>query len=133
MQTRLDAGAARNALDCALWDLEAKLTGNPVSKLSGLTPPETFTTLRTVVIDTPEAMAAEAAGYANGAPLKVKLDQNLVAERLSAVQAGAPASPIVVDANEAWTPGFLKRMMPRLKALGVVLLEQPLAAGARHQ
>lgn len=126
LQTLFPPGAARNALDCALWDMEAKTGGKSVAELTGFSPPQTFPTMRTVVIGTPENMAQEAAGYPKGTSLKVKLDMQDVPERLAAIKKGAPGSPIVIDANEGWNADFLKQIMPRLKAFGVVLLEQPL-------
>ncbi len=129
LQTLLPPGAARNALDCALWDLEAKLSGVPVSELTGFKTPKSFTTLRTVGIDTPSKMAALAKSYPPGTPLKVKLDMQEVGTRLHAIRTASPMSPIIVDANEAWTPEFLEEYFPILKHLGVVLLEQPFMAG----
>lgn len=129
LQTLLPPGAARNAIDCALWDLEAKLTGLAVSDIIELRAPETFTTLRTVGIDTPPKMAAVAKSYPPGTPLKVKLDTQEVGTRLHAIRTASPMSQIVVDANESWTPEFLDEYFPILKQLGVRLLEQPLAAG----
>jgi len=129
LQTLLPPGAARNAIDCALWDLEAKLTGVAVSDIIELSAPETFTTLRTVGIDTPSKMAAVAKSYPPGTPLKVKLDMQEVGTRLRAIRTASPMSQIVVDANESWTPEFLEEYFPILKHLGVVLLEQPFSAG----
>ncbi|MCH8348338.1 MAG: FAD-dependent oxidoreductase, partial [Proteobacteria bacterium] len=121
--------AARNALDCALWDLEAKIGSQSVADLTGFSPPRTFSTMRTVVIDTPENMAKEAAGYPQGVPLKVKLDMEDVPGRLAAIKKGAPGSPIIIDANEGWDADFLESILPELKSFGVILLEQPLPAG----
>jgi len=122
-------GAARNTLDCALWDLEAKMTDQSVAEICGFTPPETFPTMRTVVIDTPENMAEEAAAYPQGVTLKVKLDMEEVKGRLAAIRKGAPDSAIVIDANEGWDEDFLEAIMPHLPDYGVILLEQPLPAG----
>ena len=129
LQSLLPPGAARNALDCALWDLEAKKTGIPVAKRLGLDIPETFQTMRTVVIDTPENMAKEAASYPKGTPLKVKLDMEDAPARLAAIKKGAPGSPIIIDANEGWDADFLEGVLPDLIAFDVILLEQPLPAG----
>ncbi|MEE8258401.1 MAG: N-acetyl-D-Glu racemase DgcA [Sphingomonadales bacterium] len=129
LQTRLPPGAARNALDCALWDIEAKLKGVAVSALIDMSAPEPFTTLRTLGIDTPPKMAEAAKTFAPGTPLKVKLDMQDVGTRLHAIRTTSPMSQIVVDANESWTPDFLEEYFPILKHLGVVLLEQPFPAG----
>lgn len=129
LQTLLAPGAARNAIDCALWDLEAKLDGKPVSQLIGVKPPGPFTTLRTVGLDTPDDMAKAARAFAPGTPLKVKMDLDEVGTRLLAIRNAAPGADIIIDANEAWTPEFLDEYFPILKQLGVGLLEQPLAAG----
>lgn len=129
LQSLLPPGAARNAIDCALWDLEAKLGGEPVSHLIGVKPPGPFTTLRTVGLDTPDNMAKAARAFAPGTPLKVKMDMDEVGTRLLAIRNAVPGADIIIDANEAWTPEFLDEYFPILKRLGVVLLEQPLAAG----
>ncbi len=126
----LPAGAARNALDCALWDLEAKRAGTPAWQLAGLRPPEPATTAFTISVDAPEAMA-EAARRAGGRPLlKVKLAGAGDEARLLAVRAGAPDAMLIVDANEAWLPEDLARMIDACAAAGVALIEQPLPAGA---
>ncbi|MEE8296107.1 MAG: dipeptide epimerase [Sphingomonadales bacterium] len=126
LQSLLPPGAARNALDCAFWDLEAQQTGKPVFARLGLPQILEFTTFRTVGITTPEKMGLEAASYPVGSPLKIKLGQELVAERLGAIRNAAPESTLMVDANEGWTAEFLADVMPTLKKLGVVLIEQPL-------
>lgn len=129
LQSFLKPGAARNALDCALWDLEAKQTGVPVSRRLRLAPVETFQTMRTVSLDNPDKMAATAALYPEATPLKIKLDRALVRERLAAIKGVAPKSPLMIDANESWSAEFLEDVMPILKGFGVVLIEQPLVAG----
>lgn len=129
LQKKMKPGAARNALDLALWDLEAKRSGKTVAELIGLDPPQTFATMRTVVIGTPGEMASAAARQPRGAVLKVKLGRDGVEERLAAVRHAAPTSKLVADANEAWDAALLKRLFPKLKGLGVVLVEQPLPAG----
>ncbi|MEM7121425.1 MAG: N-acetyl-D-Glu racemase DgcA [Pseudomonadota bacterium] len=129
VQTMLPPGAARNALDCALWDLEAKMTGEPVWQRAGLERPSDLTTAYTLSIDTPEAMGAAAAEAAHRPLLKVKLDGEDVLARLQAVRQGAPQSRLVVDANEAWSVDLLKAIGDDLKALGVEMIEQPLPAG----
>jgi len=125
----LPPGAARNALDCALWDLEAKLSGTPAWRRAGLDAPPAPVTAYTLSLDTPEAMAAAARANAERPLLKVKLDAEDVIERVSAIRAAAPGAAIIVDANEAWTPDLLAALAPKLKALGVAMIEQPLPAG----
>ena len=129
VQTMLPPGAARNALDCALWDLEAKMTGEPVWQRAGLERPGDLITAYTLSIDTPEAMGAAAAEAAHRPLLKVKLDGEDVLARLQAVRQGAPRSRLVVDANEAWSVDLLGAIGEDLQALGVEMIEQPLPAG----
>ncbi len=125
----LPAGAARNALDCALWDLEAKRRREPVWRLAGLPEPRPVLTAYTLSLDTPERMA-EAARAAAGRPLlKLKLGGEGDLDRVAAVRAAAPDAALIADANEAWTPDQLRRWLPELAALGVELIEQPLPAG----
>jgi L-alanine-DL-glutamate epimerase-like enolase superfamily enzyme len=130
LQELLPEGAARNALDCALWDLEAKRTGTPVWRLAGLGEPGDLVTAYTLSIDTPDAMGASAALNAHRPLLKVKLDGDAVLDRLRAVRQGAPDSRLVVDANEAWTVALLKEIGEELASLGVDMIEQPLPAGS---
>ena len=122
-------GAARNALDCALWDLEAKRSGRRAWAARRGPPPEAVVTAYTLSIDEPEAMREAAARHASRPLLKVKLDHDRVIERVSAVRSGAPAARIIVDANEAWSPETLAGALPKLARLGVDLVEQPLPAG----
>ena len=130
LQAALAPGAARNAVDCALWDFEAKRSGDPVWRLAGLSEPGPLITAYTLSLDTPEAMAAAAAANAARPLLKLKLAGEGVIERVAAVRAAAPRSRIIVDANEAWTIDLLVRASPELARLGVEMIEQPLAAGA---
>jgi L-Ala-D/L-Glu epimerase len=123
-------GAARNALDCALWDLEAKAAGKPVWALAGLAPPRPVEIAITVSLDTPERMRAAAAAQAHRAVLKVKLGTPDDMPRLEAVRAGAPKVRLVVDANEGWTPAVYTDLAPHLLRLGVEMVEQPLPQGA---
>ncbi|MCY4452248.1 MAG: L-Ala-D/L-Glu epimerase [Immundisolibacterales bacterium] len=122
-------GAARNALDCALWDLEAKRSGQRAWAARRGPPPEAVVTAYTLSIDEPEAMREAAARHASRPLLKVKLDDDRVTERVAAVRSGAPAARIIVDANEAWSPETLAGALPELARLGVDLVEQPLPAG----
>ena len=128
LQTLLPAGAARNAVDCALWDLEARRLNKTLTHYAGVTLPSTLTTAQTVVIGTPEQMAASAAAlYQNGARLlKIKLDDHLISERLVAVRAAAQDATLIVDANESWHSEGLAARCQLLADLGVSMLEQPL-------
>jgi L-alanine-DL-glutamate epimerase-like enolase superfamily enzyme len=128
----LPAGAARNAVDCALWDLEAKRAGNPVWELAGLEAPGPEITAYTLSLDTPEAMKAQAALHAFRPLLKIKLGTPDDMPRLEAVRAGAPKSKIIVDANEGWSAEVYADLAPHLVRLGVELVEQPLPAGEDH-
>jgi len=125
----LPAGAARNAVDCALWDLEAKQTGTPVWQLAGLKPLQPEITAYTLSLDTPEKMREQAAKHAFRPLLKIKLGTPDDMPRLEAVRAGAPDSTIIVDANEGWTAEVYADLAPHLVRLGVALVEQPLPAG----
>ncbi|WP_127089479.1 N-acetyl-D-Glu racemase DgcA [Aquabacter cavernae] len=128
LQARLPPGAARNALDCALWDLEAKRTGIPVHVRLGLPEPKPLVTAFTLSLDTPEAMAA--AARAAGRPLlKLKLGSgDGDAARLAAIRDAVPAARLIVDANEGWTPDTLEARLAACAAAGVELVEQPLPA-----
>ena len=130
LQELLPAGAARNAVDCALWDLEAKRAGRRVWELAGLPAPGPEVTAYTLSLDAPEAMRAEAARNAGRPLLKVKLGGEGDMARLEAVRAGAPRARIIVDANEGWTAEAYAALAPALVRLGVELVEQPLPAGA---
>lgn len=131
LQNLLPAGAARNAVDCAYWDLEAKQAGKPVWQLAGLPEPKPEITAYTLSLDTPEKMQASAAEHAFRPLLKTKLGggEEDVA-RIKAVRAGAPNAQIIVDANEGWTPELYALLAPVLVDLGVAMVEQPLPAGA---
>lgn len=124
----LKPGAARNALDCALWDLEARLAGRSVAELIGRTPRGHVTTALTVSLDAPEAMGAAAAKLAHYPLVKVKVDGSDPAAQLRTVRAACPDATLIVDANEAWTMPLLEELQPVLAELGVALLEQPLPA-----
>ena len=129
LQRLLPPGAARNAVDCALWDLEAKRTGRPVWELAGLPKPGPEITAFTLSLDAPEVMRAEAEKHAAMPLLKIKLGGVGDLARLEAVRAGAPNARIIVDANEGWTAEGYAGLAPELVALGVELVEQPLPAG----
>jgi L-alanine-DL-glutamate epimerase-like enolase superfamily enzyme len=121
-------GAARNAVDCALWDLEAKRAGVRVWDLAGLAPPGPQITAYTLSLDEPRRMREAAAGNAHRPLLKIKLGTPDDMPRLEAVRDGAPRSRIVIDANEGWTAEVYADLAPHLVRLGVELVEQPLAA-----
>ncbi len=125
----LPAGAARNAVDCALWDLEAKRAGKRVWELAGLSVPGPEITAYTLSLDTPDAMRAQAAENAFRPLLKIKLGTPDDMPRLEAVRAGAPEARIIVDANEGWSAEVYADLAPHLVRLGVALVEQPLPAG----
>ncbi len=129
LQQILPAGAARNALDCAFWDLEAQQRGSRVWQLLGLDPPRPVTTAYTLSLDSPEAMARAAAENAWRPLLKLKLAGPEDLGRVEAVRAAAPECRLMVDANEGWTAGLYAELAPHLATLGVELIEQPLAAG----
>ncbi len=125
----LPAGAARNAVDCALWDLEAKKSGARVWDVAGLPVPGPEVTAYTLSLDTPEKMQAQAAENAFRPLLKIKLGTPDDMPRLEAVRAGAPDATIVIDANEGWSAEVYADLAPHLVRLGVALVEQPLPAG----
>ena len=125
----MPAGAARNALDCALWDLEAKLTGVPVWRLAGLEgPPQPVITAFTLSLDSPEAMAEAALAAAAHPLLKLKLTGDGDLERVRAVRRAVPGARLIADANEGWSLDQLRAFAPELAGLGVELIEQPLPA-----
>ena len=129
LQDLLEAGAARNALDCALWDLEAKKAGKRVWELAGLPAPGPEITAYTLSLDEPAAMEAQAAKNAHRPLLKIKLGTPDDMPRLEAVRRGAPDAKIIVDANEGWSAEVYADLAPHLVRLGVALVEQPLPAG----
>lgn len=126
----LEPGAARNAIDCALWDLEARRKGRDVASLIGAPAPERLASALTIVIDTPEAMAGAAAAVAHAPLLKVKVDANEPEAQIRAVRAAAPDAALIVDPNESWDRALVEGLQPLLAELRVALLEQPVAAGS---
>ena len=126
----LPAGAARNAVDCALWDLEARRAGTSVAEMIGNPTPQPIPSALTIVIDTPEAMAAAASELRRAPLLKVKVDGEDPAARIRAVRAAAPDPALIVDPNESWDGALIEAMQPVLLEARVGLLEQPLPAGA---
>jgi L-Ala-D/L-Glu epimerase len=129
LQTLMPRGAARNALDCALWDFEAKRRAIPVFELAGLDPPAAVTTTFTISLGTPEAMAAAAKAARARPLLKLKLGGPGDPERLAAVRAAAPRAELIVDANEAWSAQDLGPNLEACAKFGVTFIEQPLPAG----
>ncbi|MEM9970926.1 MAG: N-acetyl-D-Glu racemase DgcA [Pseudomonadota bacterium] len=125
----LPAGAARNAVDCALWDLDAKRAGQRVWQLIGTAAPGPVPTAFTLSLDTPDNMRTAAAKHAERSLLKIKLGGEGDMARLEAVRAGAPNTAIIVDANEGWSAAEYSELAPHLVRLGVKLVEQPLPAG----
>jgi L-alanine-DL-glutamate epimerase-like enolase superfamily enzyme len=125
----MPAGAARNALDCAWLDLEAKTGGQRIWQRLGRPAPQPCTTAYTISLGTPEVMAAATAKAAHRPLLKIKLGGDGDAARIAAVRQAAPNSELIVDANEAWTPDNLESNLAACAAVGVTLVEQPLPAG----
>jgi L-alanine-DL-glutamate epimerase-like enolase superfamily enzyme len=128
LQAAMRPGAARNALDCAFWDLEAKQSGRPAHEIAGLPPPQPLLTAYTISLAAPDAMAAAAAKVADRALLKIKLGSPDDRARIAAVRRAAPRSELIVDANEAWTPDNLRENLAACADAGVTLVEQPLPA-----
>jgi L-Ala-D/L-Glu epimerase len=120
--------AARNALDCALWDLQCKETGKSAWSTAGLREPQALTTAFTLSLDTPEAMAAAAKAAKGRSLLKLKLGRAGDEDRLAAIRAAVPNARLIVDANEGWLPDVLPAMLAACERVGVELVEQPLPA-----
>jgi L-alanine-DL-glutamate epimerase-like enolase superfamily enzyme len=129
LQRALPPGAARNALDAAFWDIEAKRADRRAAHLAGVWPLRPLTTAYTLSLDTPERMGAAAAEHRHRPLLKLKLTGDGDVARVRAVREGAPAARLIVDANEGWTPRHFAELAPLLAELGVALIEQPLPAG----
>jgi L-alanine-DL-glutamate epimerase-like enolase superfamily enzyme len=129
LQAAMRPGAARNALDCAFWDLAAKQSGRRAHEIAGLPPLEPLLTAYTISLAAPEAMAAAAEKVAGRALLKVKLGRLDDPARIAAVRRAAPRCQLIVDANEGWTPDNLLENLAACADAGVTLVEQPLPAG----
>jgi L-alanine-DL-glutamate epimerase-like enolase superfamily enzyme len=129
LQALLPPGAARNALDCALWDLEAKISGRSAAELAGLAPLRAVETALTISLASPEEMAARAREAAAYPLLKLKLGGDGDEARLAAIRDAVPNARLIADANEAWRASDLERLLAAAKAAGVELIEQPLPAG----
>ncbi|AIX51222.1 MULTISPECIES: L-Ala-D/L-Glu epimerase [Pantoea] len=131
LQQAMPAGAARNAIDCALWDLERQQHGQTLAALCDRPLAGQVATARTISIDTPEAMASSAlALWQHGAKLlKVKMDNHLISERLVAIRSAVPEATLIIDANESWEAEGLAARCQLLADLNIAMLEQPLPAG----
>jgi L-Ala-D/L-Glu epimerase / N-acetyl-D-glutamate racemase len=129
LQSEMPAGAARNALDCAFWDLEAKRSGRRAYELAGLAEPKSLVTAYTISLGAPMAMAEAAARAADRPLLKVKLGSGDDCERIAAVRRAAPQAELIVDANEGWTEDNLVQNLAACAQAGVTLIEQPLPEG----
>jgi L-Ala-D/L-Glu epimerase len=130
LQQLLPPGGARNAIDSALWDLEAKSQGRSIWDISGVQPRRLETVFTIGIEQTPDEMAAKAAAATSYELLKIKLDENQPAQRLEAIRRARPEARIVVDANQGWTFEQLVEIAPICAALGVQMIEQPLRRGA---
>lgn len=128
IQSFMKPGAARNALDCAFWDLEAKRTGKPVWEQAGLPKPGPLVTAFTLSLDTPEKMAAAASRNASRPLMKLKLTGEGDLERVAAVREAAPNTDLIVDANEGWSVDMVEPFSTDLAKHGVKMIEQPLPA-----
>jgi L-Ala-D/L-Glu epimerase / N-acetyl-D-glutamate racemase len=129
LQRALPAGPARNALDCAFWDLEAKRAGKPAHEIAGISALQPVTTALTISLGTPESMAAAVQKVAQRQLLKIKLGGDGDPARIAAVRRAAPRAELIVDANEAWTEINLAENLRACAQAGVTLVEQPLPAG----
>jgi L-alanine-DL-glutamate epimerase-like enolase superfamily enzyme len=130
LQQLLPAGGARNAVDCALWDLECKRSGKTIWQLTGIDPKPVTTVFTIGLESTPEAMAAKAADAADAPVLKIKLDGHQPYEKLAAIRAARPDASLVVDANQGWDFDLLKEVIPKCAGLDLGMIEQPLPRGA---
>lgn len=134
LRDALAPGSARNAVDCALWDLEAKLTGKRVAQIAGLAPPKSVVTAFTLSLGSPDAMAQaarDAVATGRGALLKTKLGAGSAEEeaaRLRAIRKAAPEARLIADANEGWSAETLAALDPVCSEVGVLFIEQPLPA-----
>lgn len=126
--TLLPAGAARNAVDCALWDLEAQLAGRTVAQLIGQPAPTSLPTAVTISIDTPDNMSVAARAVASAKIIKVKVDAQRPQDAIEAVAQAAPQAQLIVDPNESWSIGLLRDLQPFLAGLRIAFVEQPLPA-----
>lgn len=129
LQDLLPPGGARNAIDCAMWDLECKKSGKTIWQLTGIDPKPVTTVYTIGLEDSPEAMAAKAAAATDAPILKIKLSDHLPYEKLAAIRAARPDVQLVVDANQGWSFELMKEVLPKCVDLNLAMLEQPLARG----
>ena len=129
LQDLLPPGGARNAIDCAMWDLECKKAGKTIWQLTGIDPKPVTTVYTIGLEDSPEAMAAKAAAAMDAPILKIKLSDHMPYEKLAAIRAARPDAELVVDANQGWSFELMKEVLPKLVDLNLAMLEQPLARG----
>jgi L-alanine-DL-glutamate epimerase-like enolase superfamily enzyme len=129
LQTLLPAGAARNAIDCALWDVEAKANFTRVSTILHQDAPKDIISAKTIPLNTPEKMAFNAAKYANYPLLKINLDNTDIMARINAVHQSAPDAKLLLDAHESWDLTILKSIIEQCEYLPILLIEQPLPKG----
>ena len=129
LQDLLPAGGARNAIDCAMWDLECKKAGKTIWQLTGINPKPVTTVYTIGLEDSPEAMAAKAAAAMDAPILKIKLSNHMPYEKLAAIRAARPDAELVVDANQGWDFELMKEVLPKCVDLNLAMLEQPLARG----
>ena len=129
LQELLPAGGARNAIDCAMWDLECKRSGKTIWELTGIDPKPVTTVVTIGLESTPGAMAAKAAKAADAPVLKIKLDGHQPYENLAAIRAARPDAILVVDVNQGWDFEQLKELIPKCKDLNLSMIEQPLRRG----
>jgi L-alanine-DL-glutamate epimerase-like enolase superfamily enzyme len=129
LQDLLPAGGARNAIDCAMWDLECKKSGKTIWQLTGIEPRPVTTVFTIGLESTPEAMAAKAAAAADAPVLKIKLSDHQPYEKLAAIRAARPDAKLVVDANQGWDFELLKEVIPKCVPLELGMIEQPLPRG----
>jgi L-alanine-DL-glutamate epimerase-like enolase superfamily enzyme len=129
LQHRLPAGGARNAIDCAMWDLECKLANKTIWQLTGIDPKPVNTVFTIGLEKSPEAMAKKAAAAADSPILKIKLDGHMPFEKLAAIRAARPDAELVVDVNQGWSFEQLKDLIPKCVPLNLAMIEQPLARG----
>ena len=133
LQHLLPAGGARNAIDCAMWDLECKQAGKTIWQLTGIDPKPVTTVYTIGLEDTPAAMAAKAAAAADAPILKIKLSSHMPYEKLAAIRAARPDAVLVVDANQGWSFEQLQEVLPRCVDLDLAMIEQPLPRGGDEQ
>jgi L-alanine-DL-glutamate epimerase-like enolase superfamily enzyme len=133
LEDLLPAGGARNAIDCAMWDLECKQAGKSIWQLTGINPKPVTTVYTIGLEDSPEAMATKAAAAADAPILKIKLSDHLPYEKLAAIRAARPDAVLVVDANQGWNFDKLQEVLPKCVGLDLAMIEQPLARGGDQQ